>query len=310
GKILIHTISEHVENAGVHSGDATIIFPPERLYLKTVLKAKEIADQIVVGLNISGPFNMQFIAKNNELKVIECNVRASRSFPFISKVTGHDLIEITAQVLLDNPPQKTYNTLDTNFVGVKSPVFSYNRFKGSDPVAQVEMSSTGEVACIGHDILETFYMSWLATGQKIAGRKILLSVDDKFKEKLLPILTTLFAQGWTFVATEGTHDFLVSHGIQSGCVFKVSEQIEPNIQNIISKREVDLIINLPRDIFTSANDFDGFTIRRLAIDYHLPLITNFQLAEMLLESLSVYYTKPLTVKSYKNYLLKSGAEYA
>ena len=306
GKILIFAISEHVENAGVHSGDATIIFPPERLYIKTVLKGKAIADEIVAGLNISGPFNMQFIAKNNELKVIECNVRASRSFPFISKVTGHDLIEITANVLLGNPPKTQYNTLDIKCVGVKSPVFSYNRFKGSNPVAQVEMSSTGEVACIGHDILETFYMSWLATGQKLEGKKILLSLDDRFKEKLLPTLRNLFNNGWEFVATEGTHDFLVNHGIQSKCVFKVSDQIEPNIQKAISSKEVDLIINLPRDIFTSARNSDGFSIRRLAIDYHIPLITNFQLAEMLLESLFLHYDKSVTVKSYKQYMLKDG----
>lgn len=304
GKILIHAISEHIENAGVHSGDATIVFPPERLYLKTVLKSKEIADTIVQGLNINGPFNMQFIAINNEIKVIECNVRASRSFPFISKVSGYDLIEITAGVLLDQPSQKNYNTLDINHIGVKSPVFSYNRFKGSDPVAHVEMSSTGEVACMGHDILETFYMSWLATGQKIHGKRVLLSVADKFKEKLLPSIKKLFKHGWEFVATEGTHDFLVENGIQSSCVFKVQDHIEPNIQNIISNRNVDLIINLPKDIFTSLKTSNGFIIRRLAIDYHLPLITNFQLAEMLLESLVLYYGKTLRIKSYREYFLK------
>lgn len=304
GKIIIHAISEHVENAGVHSGDATIIFPPERLYIKTVLKSKEIADQIVSGLNISGPFNMQFIAKNNELKVIECNVRASRSFPFISKVTGTDLIQIASRVFLNETITETYNTLDINRVGVKSPVFSYNRFKGSDPVAQVEMSSTGEVAYIGRDILETFYMSWLSTGQKINSKKVLLSFDDKFKLKLLPVLTTLFKDGWQFVATEGTHDFLVNNGISSKCVFKISEQIEPNIHHAISTREVDLIINLPRDIHSSAKNSDGFAIRRLAIDYHIPLITNFQLAEMLLESLAIYYDKPIKVNSYNEYLVK------
>lgn len=302
GKIIIHSISEHVENAGVHSGDATIIFPPERLYIKTVLKSKEIADKIVAGLQISGPFNMQFIAKQNELKVIECNVRASRSFPFISKVTGHNYIELTAQVLLDNPPTKTYNTLDTKYVGVKSPVFSYNRFKGSDPVAQVEMSSTGEVACIGHDILETFYMSWLATGVSLKGKTILLSIHDRFKDKLLPIIRALYKTGWKFVATEGTHDFLVGLGIQSKCVFKVSDQIEPNIQKTISKKEVDLIINLPYDIYSAASDMDGFAIRRLAIDYHIPLITNFQLTEMLLESLSLYYDEQSKVKSYNEFI--------
>jgi len=302
GKIVIHSISEHVENAGVHSGDATIIFPPERLYIKTVLKSKEIADKIVAGLKISGPFNMQFIAKQNELKVIECNIRASRSFPFISKVTGHDYIEITANVLLNNPPKGVYNTLDTKFIGVKSPVFSYNRFKGSDPVAHVEMSSTGEVACIGHDILETFYLSWLATGVKLNGKRILISVHDKFKDKLLPVIRALSTNGWSFTATEGTHDFLVNNGIQSKCVFKVSQKIEPNIQKIIITKESDLIINLPYDSFSASTDKDGFAIRRLAIDYHIPLITNFQLTEMLLESLSLYYDKLPQIKSYNEFL--------
>ncbi|MFN8771223.1 MAG: carbamoyl-phosphate synthase (glutamine-hydrolyzing) large subunit [Neisseriaceae bacterium] len=303
GQIIIYSVSEHVENAGVHSGDATIIFPPERLYLKTVLKSKGIADKIVAGLKISGPFNMQFIAKHNELKVIECNVRASRSFPFISKVTGHDYIEITAQVLLNNPPKTKFNTLETKFIGVKSPVFSYSRFKGSDPVAHVEMSSTGEVACIGYDTLETFYLSWLATGVRLNGKRILLSVHDKYKDKLIPVIRSLHDNGWSFTSTEGTHDFLVGHGIQSCCVFKVSDKIEPNIQDIVSKKEVDLIINLPCDAFSASVDADGFAIRRLAIDYHIPLITNFQLTEMLLESLVLYYEKHTKVMSYNEFLV-------
>lgn len=301
GKIIIHTVSEHIENAGVHSGDATIIYPPERLYLKTVLKAKEIANKIVAELKISGPFNMQFIAINNELKVIECNVRASRSFPFISKITGFDFIEIVAKVFLNLPLEKSYNTLDIDFIGIKSPVFSYNRFKGSDPIAQVEMSSTGEVATIGYDFLETFYMSYRSTFQKIKGKKILLSIDNKFKERLLPIVRELFSQEWEFIATEHTHDFLVNHGILSKCVFKVSEKIEPNIQRTIINHEVDLIINLPKNSFTAAIDKDGVIIRRLAIDYNIPLITNLQLAEILLESLSKYYDAPINVYPYKNF---------
>ncbi|MEN9391302.1 MAG: hypothetical protein RL017_600, partial [Pseudomonadota bacterium] len=297
GKIIIYSISEHVENAGVHSGDATIIFPPERLYIKTVLKAKLITDKIIAELNVSGPFNMQFIAKNNELKVIECNVRASRSFPFISKVTGINFIEIVAKVLLGETKFENYNTLDINHIGVKSPVFSYNRFKGSDPVAHVEMSSTGEVACIGNDILQTFYMSWCATGQKINGKKILISIDSKFKERIFSIVHKLFEHGWQFIATEGTHDFLVTRGVPSKCVFKINSNIEPNIQKTISNHEIDLIINIPHDGLTSTHNTDGFAIRRLAIDYHIPLITNFQLAEMLLESLLIYYDKSVNIKS-------------
>ena len=207
-----------------------------------------------------------------------------------------------SKVLLGDPPSTTFNTLDIPFIGIKSPVFSYNRFKGSNPVAQVEMASTGEVACIGYDILETFYMSWCATGVQIKGKKILLSLDDRFKDKLLPIIKVLYNSGWEFIATEGTHDFLSRHGVQSKCVFKVSDKIEPNIQNTISKKEADLIINLPYDAFSASSNSDGFAISRLAIDYNVPLITNFQLTEMLLESLSIYYDKRPKVKSYNEFL--------
>lgn len=299
GRIVIDSISEHIENAGVHSGDATLVFPPERLYLKTVNRARDIARKIVKALNISGPFNMQLIAKNNELKVIECNVRASRSFPFISKISGQNMVEIMAKVFIGEEITETYNTLDSGIIGIKSPVFSYNRFKGSDPVAQVEMSSTGEVACIGRDMLETFYMSWLGVGQRVNKKVILLSVDDKYKQKLLPLVQTLSNQGWQFVATGATHDMLVNNGVQSKFVFKISDQVEPNIQKTISSRDVGLIINLPHDAFNSDANTDGFKIRRLAIDFHIPLVTNFQLSETLLESLALYYDKPLHVESYK-----------
>lgn len=299
GRIVIDSISEHIENAGVHSGDATLVFPPERLYLKTVNRGRDIARKIVKALNISGPFNMQFIAKNNELKVIECNVRASRSFPFISKVSGKNMVAVMAKVFIGEDVKETYNTLDCGIIGIKSPVFSYNRFKGSDPVAQVEMSSTGEVACIGRDMLETFYMSWLGVGQQIKKKVILLSLDEKYKQKLLPLVQVLSQQGWQFVATGGTHDMLVNNGVQSKFVFKISELVEPNIQNTIANREIGLIINLPRDVFNSDANTDGFKIRRLAIDFHIPLVTNFQLSEALLESLALFYDKPFHIESYR-----------
>lgn len=299
GRIVIDSISEHIENAGVHSGDATLVFPPERLYLKTVNRGRDIARKIVKALNISGPFNMQFIAKNNELKVIECNVRASRSFPFISKVSGKNMVAVMAKVFIGEEITNKYNTLDCGIIGIKSPVFSYNRFKGSDPVAQVEMSSTGEVACIGRDMLETFYMSWLGVGQQIKKKVILLSLDEKYKQKLLPLVQVLSQQGWQFVATGGTHDMLVNNGVQSKFVFKISEQVEPNIQNTIANREIGLIINLPRDVFNSDANTDGFKIRRLAIDFHIPLVTNFQLSEALLESLALFYDKPFHIESYR-----------
>lgn len=299
GNIVIDAISEHVENAGVHSGDATLIFPPERLYLKTVNRAREIARKIVKALNISGPFNMQFIARNNELKVIECNVRASRSFPFISKVSGHNLVAIMAQVFLGQTITSRYSTLDCGVVGIKSPVFSYNRFKGSDPVAQVEMSSTGEVASIGKDLLETFYRSWLSVGQKIDNKVILVSIADKYKQKMLPTLKALYDMGWEFITTRGTHELLVRNGIAARFVFKASEQGRNNILEPIANREAGLIINLPENSFSSDSQSDGFKIRRLAIDYHIPLVTNYQLAEMLLESLALFHDKTGKVYSYR-----------
>jgi carbamoyl-phosphate synthase large subunit len=306
GRMVIDAISEHIENAGVHSGDATLIFPPERLYVKTVNRARDLARKIIKALNITGPFNLQFIARNNELKVIECNVRAARSFPFISKVSGHNLIAILAQVLTGVKVKPGFNTLDCGVLGIKSPVFSYNRFKGSDPVAQVEMSSTGEVASMGKDLLETFYLSWLGVGQEITKKLILLSIADQYKQKLLPLIHELSLQGWQFLATGATHELLVNHGIQSRFVFKISDQVEPNVAQVISQSQVGLIINLPaaapgtRNLEqTATHNSDGFKIRRLAIDYHIPLVTNFQLSEILLQSLAVYYQKQLALWSYQ-----------
>ncbi|HUC20466.1 MAG TPA: ATP-grasp domain-containing protein, partial [Candidatus Polarisedimenticolaceae bacterium] len=174
GKLQIYAISEHIENAGVHSGDATVVFPAQRLYLETVRKAKQITRQIISNLNITGPFNVQFIAKDNDLKVIECNVRASRSFPFVSKVTGHNFIAIATESILGVTSDTDYQTLEYDYVGVKSPQFSYNRLKGADPVAGVEMASTGEVACFGGNIQEAFYSSWLATEQRVKGKNLFL----------------------------------------------------------------------------------------------------------------------------------------
>ncbi|RTK99645.1 MAG: hypothetical protein EKK57_08960 [Proteobacteria bacterium] len=214
-------------------------------------------------------------------------------------MSGKNMVAVMAKVFIGEDVKETYNTLDCGIIGIKSPVFSYNRFKGSDPVAQVEMSSTGEVACIGRDMLETFYMSWLGVGQQIKKKVILLSLDEKYKQKLLPLVQVLSQQGWQFVATGGTHDMLVNNGVQSKFVFKISELVEPNIQNTIANREIGLIINLPRDVFNSDANTDGFKIRRLAIDFHIPLVTNFQLSEALLESLALFYDKPFHVESYR-----------
>ncbi len=302
GEVVIEAIAEHIENAGVHSGDATIILPPEKLYLKTIRRAKQITRKLARALKIHGPFNIQFIAKENDLMVIECNVRASRSFPFVSKVTPYHFIEIAAQILLGQYKKRTYNTLELDYVAVKSPQFSYNRFKGADPVAHVEMASTGEVACIADDLLEAFYLSWQATGQSIKNKRVLISIADGYKNKFGKLLEELEAKGYDIFATEGTHDYLSKLGVGTRCVFKVREAIEPNIGTLIADNGVDLIINLPGSLPQGETESDGFQIRRMAIDHHIPLITNSKIAELMLRCLvELDGIKPV-VKSWNAYL--------
>ena len=301
GKVIIEAISEHVENAGVHSGDATIVLPPQRLYLETIRRTKKITKEIVDSLSISGPFNIQFIAKNNAIKVIECNLRASRSFPFVSKVTDHNFIQIATEVIMKKHHPHPSETLELDYVGVKTPQFSYHRLKGADPVAHVEMASTGEVACLGADYLEAFFSSWMATEQSIKQKRILVSIGGDKKIKLLEPLKSLEEQGWNIYSTEGTHDFLSRHGVGSICVYKASEKIEPNILSAISNKTVDLIINIPRGTGTNSQT-DGFTIRRLSIDHHIPLITNLQIAQMFLQCLSELDPDKIPVKSWKEFI--------
>lgn len=283
GKVLIYAISEHIENAGVHSGDATVVLPPQRLYLETIRRTKKIARQIVAQLKVTGPFNIQFIAKDNDIKVIECNLRASRSFPFVSKVTGHNFIELATEAMLGAAPKDPhFQTLELDYVGVKSPQFSYNRLKGADPVAGVEMASTGEVACLGGDLLEAFYRSWLAADQSVNGKRLFLSVADEHKHKILDEARALTKTGWRIFATNGTHKFLASHGIASTHLYKLSKKREPNVSTVTQKRTIDLMINVPATLEENA---DAFTIRRLAIDHHVPLVTNAEIAAILLRCL-------------------------
>lgn len=302
GKILVQVIAEHIENAGVHSGDATIVIPPQRIYLETIRHAKQVTRQIVEALNITGPFNIQFIAKDNAIKVIECNVRASRSFPFVSKVTNHNLIEEAISAIMDKPIDSKALTIELDYVGVKTSQFSFNRLKGANPVAEVEMASTGEVGCIGDTYLEAFYRSWLATGQKINGKRLLLSIGGGLKPKLLNVIQKLDAAGWELHTTEGTHDYLASQGIASRALYKASEAILPNVKHTISNKNVDLIINIPSsrrnpDVLT-----DGYTIRRLAIDHNIPLITNLQIAELFLHCLVEVNLETSPMKSWREYV--------
>lgn len=305
GNIVIDAIAEHIENAGVHSGDATLVLPPQRLYLETIRRTKKITRSIVKALNITGPFNIQFIAKNNAIQVIECNVRASRSFPFVSKVTQHNFIEIATEAILGVLKKAHYETLELDYVGVKTPQFSYQRLKGASPVAHVEMASTGEVACMGHDLLEAFFLSWLATEQSVSGKNILVSVGGDKKIKLLEPLKKLENKGWEIFATEGTNDFLCAHGVSSRCVYKTSEKIEPNVSTLITSRAIDLIINIPRGLGIKTNT-DGFTLRRLSIDHHIPLITNLQIAQTFLQCLVELSKEKLPLFSLSEFAAMKG----
>lgn len=302
GEVVVLAISEHVENAGVHSGDATIVLPPQRLYLETIRRCKKITRKIVRALEITGPFNIQFIAKDNALKVIECNLRASRSFPFVSKVTKHNFIEIATRSIMGLPCEGPYETLELDYVGVKTPQFSYNRLKGANPVAHVEMSSTGEVACLGEDLLEAFFLSWLATEQQIRGKRILVSVGGDQKSKLLPEIRSLDKQGWDLWCTEGTHEFLCRHGIASHFLYKASEGLEPNACSVITDQQVDLIINIPRHRMIGDRHTDGYTIRRLAIDHHIPLITDPHTAKLFLRCLTELDLDHLSTLSWREFV--------
>lgn len=282
GKLQIYAISEHIENAGVHSGDATVVLPAQRLYIETVRKARQITKQIIKGLDITGPFNIQFIAKDNDLKVIECNVRASRSFPFVSKVTGHNFITIATESMLDVEKHQEYKTLEYDYVAVKSPQFSYNRLKGADPVAGVEMASTGEVACFGDTLQEAYYRSWLATEQEVKSQNLFLSLPDEQKHKFVDEAEELLKNGWKIYCTGGTHAYLKEHGVPTKLLYKIKDKKEPSIETAMAKQEIGLVVCVPS---STADNHDAYTIRRLAIDSHIPIITDAETGRLLMRCL-------------------------
>ncbi|HET7673433.1 MAG TPA: carbamoyl-phosphate synthase (glutamine-hydrolyzing) large subunit [Candidatus Saccharimonadales bacterium] len=299
GKIVVYAISEHIENAGVHSGDATVALPAQYLYLETIRRINRVTAKVIDALNITGPFNIQFLAKDNEIKVIECNVRASRSFPFVSKVTKHNFIEVATRAMLGKLDEnESYNTLDLDYVAVKSPQFSYNRLKGADPVATVEMASTGEVACFGDDLSEAFYKSWLATDQEISGRNICISLPDEHKFKFIDELHELDQQGYNLFATPGTHKFLKEHGISSKRLSKINEHRPHSLAEYIAKRKLDLVVCVPS---ISEDSQDAYEIRRLTIDHHIPLMTNAETGRLLLKCLADENLAGAPVKSWEEY---------
>jgi carbamoyl-phosphate synthase large subunit len=286
GDLLLYAIAEHVENAGVHSGDATLVLPPQRLHIETVRRLKVIAKKIVKGLNISGPFNIQFLGKGNHLKVIECNLRASRSFPFASKVTGTNFAVLATQALLNKAPTGIrYNTLDLDHVGVKAAQFSFSRLKGADPRLGVEMVSTGEVACFGASAEEALLVSLLAVGFKLPKKNILLSIGAlEDKVDVLEAIQVLHRLDYSLYATPNTHEFLKSRGVPSLLLYKVSEPRSPNIREYLENRRIDLVINIPQHT-TTQEQTDGYFIRRLATDRGISLITNVQLFKRLVEAM-------------------------
>ena len=304
GKVIEYAISEHVEFAGVHSGDATLVFPAQNIYLETARRIKRISKKIAEELNISGPFNIQFLAKNNDVKVIECNLRASRSFPFVSKVLKRNFIETATKIMLDVPVETPdSSTFDIDYVGVKASQFSFARLHKADPVLGVDMSSTGEVGCIGADFEEALLTSMISVGYPIPQKGILVSSGDvRGKVELLDACKMLAAKGYKIYATEGTQKFLGDHGIQATAVCWPDEESngKENIAKLMSNHQIDLVINIPKDQ-TKRELTNGYKIRRSAIDHNIPLLTNARLASAYIRALSIKSMADIKIKTWQEY---------
>ncbi|MFH1663947.1 MAG: carbamoyl-phosphate synthase (glutamine-hydrolyzing) large subunit [archaeon] len=307
GKLIIYAITEHVENAGIHSGDATIVLPAQKIYIETINRIKSITKQIAAKLEITGPFNIQFIAKDNEIKVIECNLRASRSFPFCSKVIGKNFIDYSVKAILGKPIEKTVDYFGKlNYVGVKAPQFSFSRLSGADPISGVEMASTGEVACLGKDLYDAFLKAMLAANNSLPKKNILVSIGgEENKYVLLKPIQKLVKKGFSLFATKNTHRFLKFHGIKSRKLFKVQEKKEPNVLTYLTGKKIDFIINVPDKYHSKEWDPD-YSLRRTATDFNVPLITNLELTKLFVKSLAEKNIDELEIKSWDEYL-KNGS---
>jgi carbamoyl-phosphate synthase large subunit len=302
GEVLIYAISEHVEFAGVHSGDATMVFPPQKMYVETMRRSKKIARQVAGGLNISGPFNMQLMAKDNDIKVIECNLRASRSFPFVSKVLKVNFIEIATRVMLDMDPKIPHKSaFDLDYVGVKAPQFSFSRLQKADPVLGVEMASTGEVGCLGEDYYEAILKAMLSVGYRIPKQSVLLSTGDaRSKAELLPAAKLLQDRGFRLYATQGTADYLAAGGVTAEVLHWPDTGEQPNTLDYIRERKIDLVVNIPKDLSESELSND-YTIRRSAVDFNVPLITNARLASAFINAFCRIAPDEILIKSIGEY---------
>ena len=303
GEIIAYAISEYIEFAGVHSGDATIQFPAQKLYVETVRRIKKISAQIAKELNISGPFNIQYLARDNEIKVIECNLRASRSFPFVSKVLKINLIELATKVMLGLPVEKPHKSFfDFDYVGIKASQFSFNRLQKADPVLGVDMSSTGEVGCLGDDVNTALLKAMLSVGHRIPKKSILLSTGTaKDKAAMLDAARTLIEHGYELYATGGTSRYLTENGIENTTVYWPSQEGQhPQALELLHQHKIDMVVNIPKDL-TAGELTNGYKIRRASVDLNVPLITNSRLAAAFIHAFCTVKVEDLAIKSWSEY---------
>ena len=303
GEILAYAISEHIEFAGVHSGDATIQFPPQKVYIETVRRIKRVSRQIAKELHISGPFNIQFMARDNDLLVIECNLRASRSFPFVSKVLKLNLIDLATRVMLGLPVEKpNKNLFDLDYVGIKASQFSFNRLQKADPVLGVDMASTGEVGCLGDDTNSALLTSMLSVGHRIPKKTVLLSTGGgKQKAEMLDAAKRLVNNGYELYATSGTSHFLTENGIANTPVYwPTDEGMEPKVLDVLREKKIDMVVNIPKDL-TPRELTNGYSIRRAAIDLNIPLITNTRLASAFITAFTTMRVEDIEIKAWSEY---------
>ena len=302
GEIIAYAISEHIEFAGVHSGDATIQFPAQKLYVETVRRIKKISAQIARELNISGPFNIQYLARENEIKVIECNLRASRSFPFVSKVLKINLIELATKVMLGLPVEKPGKSFfDFDYVGIKASQFSFNRLQKADPVLGVDMSSTGEVGCLGEDTNSALLKSMLSVGHRIPEKNILLSTGTaKDKASMLDAARMLVQHGYRIFATSGTSDYLTTNGVSNERVYWPGEEGSPQVLDLVHEKKIDMVVNIPKNL-SACELSNGYKVRRAAVDLNIPLITNARLAAAFINAFCTTPLEKLAIRSWSEY---------
>ena len=303
GEILAYAISEHIEFAGVHSGDATIQFPPQKLYVETMRRIKRISRQIAKKLHINGPFNIQFMARDNDILVIECNLRASRSFPFVSKVLKLNFIDLATKIMLGAPVEKpNKNLFDLDYVGIKASQFSFNRLQKADPVLGVDMSSTGEVGCLGDDTSTALLKSMLSVGLRIPKKTVLLSTGGaKQKAEMLDAAKMLKQHGYELYATVGTSKYLAENGIENTCVYMPSDEGQhPQALDLLHEKKIDMVVNMPKDL-TPRELTNGYKIRRAAIDLNVPLITNSRLASAFISAFCNVGMDDIDIKAWGEY---------